>query len=164
MAAAANRAIGKDNTLLWHISDDLRRFKSLTMGHPVIMGRRTFLSLPKRPLPKRRNIVLTHDSSFESEGVEVAHTVARVFDLVRQEEESFVIGGESIYQQFLPFAQRLYVTWVDRDFDADAYFPAIDSSCFRLIHQTAPIFDSESGLTYSYAEYKAILQDIPKVF
>lgn len=153
VAAASNRAIGRDNQLLWHIGDDLRRFKSLTSGHPVIMGRRTFESLPKRPLPKRRNIVLTHRTDFSHDGVEVARSIHDVFQLVRFEDESFVIGGADIYQQFLPFAQKLYVTWVHRDFEGDVFFPVIDPSRFRMVQQSELFLDSESGLYYSYADY-----------
>ena len=90
VAVAQNGAIGKNNNLLWHISDDLKRFKSLTTGHPVIMGRRTFESLPFKPLPKRRNIVLTHDMSFAHDGVDVVHSVEEIFRAIQDEEEAFV--------------------------------------------------------------------------
>lgn len=156
VAAAQNYAIGRDNNLIWHISDDLKRFKSLTTGHPVIMGRRTYESLPKRPLPKRRNIVLTHDQNFHPDGVEVAHSIQQVFDLVKDEDESFVMGGATLYQQFLPFVQRLYVTWVYRDFEADVYFPVIDKSTFRLVCQTDKVLDEQSGLIFNYADYERI--------
>lgn len=154
VAVAQNYAIGRDNNLLWHISADLKRFKSLTTDHAVIMGRRTYESLPKKPLPKRRNIILTHDADFQPEGVEVAHTLQQAFALVRNEEEAFVIGGANLYQQILPFARRLYVTWVYSDFDADAYFPQIDKSVFRLISQTSKETDDASGLIYNYADYE----------
>lgn len=153
VAVAQNNAIGKDNDLLWHISDDLKRFKALTSGHPVIMGRNTWNSLPRRPLPKRRNIVITHDAAFSDEGAEVAHSIASVFDLVRDEEESFIIGGGAIYKEFLPFVQKLYVTHVWLDFDADVFFPVIDLSVFRKVSETERVIDEASGLTYSYAEY-----------
>lgn len=153
VAIAQNNAIGKDNDLLWHISDDLKRFKSLTSGHTVIMGRNTWCSLPRRPLPKRRNIVLTHDPAFNDEGAEVAHSIAAVLDMVRGEEEAFIIGGAAIYRQFLPFVSHLYVTWVWRDFDADVFFPAIDLSLFGQVSQSERYTDSESGLVFSYADY-----------
>ena len=154
VAIAQNNAIGKDNDLLWHISDDLKRYKSLTSGHPVIMGRNTWNSLPRRPLPKRRNIVLTHDTSFCDEGAEVAHSVSTVFDFVRDEEESFIIGGAAIYRQFLPFVHKMYVTWIWQDFDADVFFPAIDLSVFNKNAESERFADPESGLVYSYAEYE----------
>lgn len=154
VAIAQNNAIGKDNDLLWHISDDLKRFKSLTSGHPVIMGRNTWNSLPRRPLPKRRNIVLTHDEHFCDEGAEVAHSVAAVLDLVRDEEEAFVIGGAAVYRQMLPFVDKMYVTWVWQDFEADVFFPVIDMSLFNKVSESERFVDSESGLAYSYANYE----------
>lgn len=154
VATAQNYAIGKNNDLLWHISDDLRRFKALTSGHTVIMGRKTFDSLPKKPLPKRRNVVLTNTPTFAYDGVEVAHTVNQVLDMVRDEDESFLIGGATLYQQFLPYAKRLYVTWVYQDFDADAYFPVIDQSVFTLVKITDRQYDEASGLWYAYADYQ----------
>ena len=160
VAVAQNWAIGKDNDLLWHISDDLKRFKALTGGHTVIMGRRTFDSLPKKPLPKRRNIVLTHDTAFRYEvpptasgTLEVAHSVPALLKMVEGEEETFLIGGATLYRDLLPFVQRMYVTWVYRDFDADVFFPKIDPSAFRQISLTDRMTDPESGLEYAYAEY-----------
>lgn len=156
VAASQNYAIGKDNDLLWHISDDLKRFKALTSGHTVVMGRRTFDSLPKKPLPKRRNIVLTHDTEFEFDGVDVMHTISQVLEAAGGEEEVFVMGGAAIYKQFLPFTQRLYVTWVYEDFEADVYFPLIDKSLFRQVSLSEKKLDETSGLWYAYAEYQRI--------
>ena len=153
VAGANNNAIGKDNNLLWHISDDLKRFKALTSCHPVIMGRNTWNSLPRRPLPKRRNIVITHDMAFDDQGAEVMHSIAAVLDAVRDEEESFIIGGGTIYKQFLPFVRRLYVTHVWQNFDADVFFPVIDESVFVKVDETPRMLDEVSGLTYSYEEY-----------
>lgn len=153
VAIAQNNAIGKDNDLLWHISDDLKRFKALTSGHPVIMGRNTWNSLPRRPLPKRRNIVLTHDTAFCDEGAEVAHSIASVFNMVRDEEESFIIGGGAIYKEFLPFVQKLYVTHVWKEFDADVFFPVIDLSVFCKVNESQCFVDPETTLSYSFAEY-----------
>lgn len=160
VAVAQNWAIGKDNDLLWHISDDLKRFKALTGGHTVIMGRRTFDSLPKKPLPQRRNIVLTHDTAFRYEvlptasgTLEVAHSVPALLKMVEGEEETFLIGGATLYRDLLPFVQRMYVTWVYRDFEADVFFPKIDPSAFRQISLTDRMTDPESGLEYAYAEY-----------
>ena len=160
VAVAQNWAIGKDNDLLWHISDDLKRFKALTGGHTVIMGRRTFDSLPKKPLPKRRNIVLTHDTAFcydvpptATGTLEVAHSVPSLLKMVEGEEETFLIGGATLYRDLLPFVQRMYVTWVYRDFEADVFFPKIDPSAFRQISLSDRMIDTESGLEYAYAEY-----------
>lgn len=163
VACAQNMAIGKDNDLLWHISEDLKRFKELTSGHAVIMGRRTFESLPKKPLPKRRNIVITHDRDFHYEvpptatgSVVVAHSISEALQLVEGEEEAFVIGGAAIYREMLPLATNLYVTWVYSDFEADAYFPIIDLSEFRQVKITERKQDPESGLWFAYADYVRI--------
>ncbi|MBR1850342.1 MAG: dihydrofolate reductase [Bacteroidales bacterium] len=154
VALAQNMAIGKDNDLLWHIGDDLRRFKQLTTGHTVIMGRRTFESLPKRPLPKRRNIVITRNSDFSYEGAEIFHSVAEAAAAVAGEDEAFVIGGAEVYKQFLPLAKRLYVTWVHADFEADVYFPPLDLSRYRCLSLSQQAVDETSGLCYSYADYE----------
>jgi len=156
VALASNNAIGKDNDLLWHISDDLKRFKSLTMDHTVIMGRNTWDSLPRRPLPKRRNVVLTHNTDFKAEGADVVHSVDEAMRIVADEEEAFVMGGATLYRQFLPLAQRLYITHVHASFDADVYFPEIDLSRYRLCRVTDPVLDGESGLIYHYADYELI--------
>lgn len=154
VAVAQNMAIGRDNDLIWHISEDLKRFKRLTSGHTVVMGRRTWESLPKRPLPKRRNIVLTHDEAFESEGAERAGSVAKVMRMTEGEDEVFVIGGAAVYRAFLPFVTRLYVTWVWNDFDGDVFFPVIDRSVFKEVSVSERFHDEESGLYYSFAEYE----------
>lgn len=154
VAMAENRAIGKDNDLLWHLSSDLKRFKKLTTGHPVVMGRRTWESLPKRPLPGRRNIVLTQNPDFVAEGAEVVHGVHELFSALKDcDDEVFIMGGAAVYKLLLPFTNRLYVTRVYRDFDADVFFPVIDMSEFNLVSLSDPMFDEESGLDYAYEEY-----------
>ena len=154
VAMAENLAIGKDNDLLWHLGSDLKRFKRLTMGHPVVMGRRTWESLPKRPLPGRRNIVFTQNPDFEDEGAEVVHSVNGLFKALKDcNDEVFVMGGASIYQLLLPFTNKLYVTRVYREFDGDVFFPVIDMSEFNLVSLSDPMFDEESGLDYAYEEY-----------
>lgn len=165
VAIAQNGAIGKDNDLLWHLGSDLKRFKKLTTGHPVVMGRKTWESLPKRPLPGRQNIVMTNNHDFEAAGATVVHSVNELFKvLVATEQEQrdsgkdcddevFVIGGASIYNVLLPFTNRLYITRVYRDYEADVYFPTIDMSEFTLVQFGEPLFDEESGLDYAYEEY-----------
>lgn len=153
VAVASNMAIGKDNDLIWHISDDLKRFKALTSGHAVVMGRNTWNSLRRKPLPNRRNIVLTHDTSFGEPGAIVAHSLSDVFKMTRDEEETFVIGGAAVYRQFLPFAKRLYVTWIWHDFEADVFFPTIDASLFVPVVKSETFTDEASGLKYSYFDY-----------
>lgn len=150
---AENRAIGKDNDLLWHLSSDLKRFKSITMGHPIIMGRNTYFSLPRKPLPGRRNIVLTHAPASLVEGAEVAASVAEVLHLVADEEMAYVIGGASVYEQLLPFVDILEITQVHATFDADVFFPIIDHSEFSLVQEAGPITDEQAALSYSYQTY-----------
>lgn len=160
VACAQNMAIGKNNDLLWHISDDLKRFKSLTSGHAVLMGRNTFDSLPKKPLPKRRNIVITHNPDFSYQipdtatgTLEVVHSIQEALLQTQGEEEVFVIGGAAIYQQLLPLADKLYITWVYQDFQADVYFPEIDLNQFERVKITERQQDLESGLWFAYADY-----------
>ncbi|MBP3762745.1 MAG: dihydrofolate reductase [Bacteroidales bacterium] len=154
VAMAENRAIGKDNDLLWHLSGDLRRFKQLTTGHPVVMGRRTWESLPKRPLPGRQNIVMTQNPGFAAEGATVVHSINGLFHTLKDcDDEAFVMGGAAIYKALLPFCNRLYVTEVYRDYDADVYFPAIDRSEFTLVRQSVRLHDDASALDYAYLEY-----------
>ena len=154
VAMAENRAIGKDNDLLWHLSSDLKRFKKLTTGHPVVMGRRTWESLPKRPLPGRRNMVFTQNPDFKAEGAEVVHSVNGLFaELKDCDDEVFIMGGAAIYKLLLPFTNRLYVTRIYREFDGDVFFPIIDMSEFTLVKLSDPMFDEESGLDYAYEEY-----------
>ncbi|HNY02737.1 MAG TPA: dihydrofolate reductase [Bacteroidales bacterium] len=133
VAIAENRAIGKNNDLLWHIPDDLRRFKRITSGHPVIMGKRTYESLPKRPLANRRNIVITDIPGEHFEGCEMAYSIDEAKAMCLPEEENFIIGGASVYWQFLPLADRLYLTMVHRSFDGDVFFPEIDFTRWRLV-------------------------------
>lgn len=154
VAIAQNGAIGKNNDLLWHLSDDLKRFKRLTTGHPVVMGRRTWESLPKRPLPGRTNIVLTTNPDYVAEGATVVHSVPGLFKALKgYDDEVFVMGGAAIYNLLLPFVNRLYVTRVYRDFEADVFFPTIDMSEFTLVKLGDPMLDAESGLDFAYEEY-----------
>jgi dihydrofolate reductase len=133
VAIAENNAIGRDNRLLWHLSDDLKRFKRLTSGHTVIMGRNTFLSLPKGALPNRRNIVITDQPGEQFEGCEMAYSIKEALDLAGPEEECFVMGGGMIYRQLLPIAGRLYLTTVEQSFDADTFFPEINFSEWQAL-------------------------------
>nr|AIA15756.1 Dihydrofolate reductase [uncultured bacterium] len=123
-AIVNNRGLGKDNELLVRIPEDLARFKKLTSGHTVIMGRKTYESIGK-PLPNRSNIVVTRDAKYEAEGCQVVFSVEEALDLARQlePEEIFVIGGGKIYAEMLPYTERLYLTQVEKDAEADTFFP-----------------------------------------
>ncbi|MDR1652078.1 MAG: dihydrofolate reductase [Prevotellaceae bacterium] len=155
VAMAENRAIGKDNNLLWRLPADLRRFKSLTLGHTVIMGRRTFASLPVAPLKDRRNIIISRTIA-SLPACEVANSVEDALARCASEEEVFVIGGGSIYEQTLPFADRLYVTWIHRSFEADTCFPDWDEAQWMPIDRSPRMHDDASGLDFTYITYQRI--------
>ena len=153
VAIAQNFAIGKNNDLLFHLPNDLKRFKEITTGHPVIMGRNTLLSLPKGALPNRRNIVISDIPGEKFERCEMVTSIEAAAAAVKDEQEAFIIGGGMIYRQFFPLAGKLYLTLVHRDFDADVYFPEIDYSewdeLFREDHS-----DEKNGFEYSYLDLK----------
>jgi dihydrofolate reductase len=125
VAMAQNGVIGRDNTLPWRLPEDLRRFKAITMGKPILMGRRTFDSIGK-PLPGRTNIVLTRDLRWSAPDVTVVHSVDEVLRKVRHEGELVAIGGAEIYRLLMPFARRIYLTHVHADVPGDTYFPDFD--------------------------------------
>ena len=145
VAVAENGAIGKDNNLLWHISGDLKRFKAITTGHSIIMGRKTYLSFPKRPLPDRKNIILTtSDTVFE--GAYTAKNIEQALALC-DSDEVFIIGGESIYRQFLPYTTKIYLTRVHQSYDADTFFPTLNMDEWETI-DTEEHLDGEPPFTY----------------
>jgi len=150
-AVARNRAIGYQNKLLYWLPNDLKRFKALTTGHAIVMGRKTFESLPKGALPNRRNIVLSHgDAVFE--GVEKYASIDDVLAALRPEEDIFIIGGASIYKQFLPLADRLFLTEVDdTPAEADAFFP--DYSGWKAIAIEEHDTDERHAFRYRFVDY-----------
>ncbi|MCQ8886517.1 type 3 dihydrofolate reductase [Pseudoalteromonas agarivorans] len=121
-AMANNRVIGLDNKMPWHLPADLQHFKKVTTGKPVVMGRKTFESIG-RPLPGRRNIIITRNSQYSAQGIETVTTPEAALELVKAEEEVMIIGGGNIYQQFLPSADRLYLTFIDLEVEGDTQFP-----------------------------------------
>ena len=130
-AVAANGVIGSDNALPWRLPEDLKRFKALTLGHPVIMGRKTYESIG-RPLPGRRNIVVTRNAAYQTDGCEVVASLAAALAACQGgSDEIFVIGGAQIYAEALPLAQRLYLTEIHAGFAGDAHFPAFDRNTWR---------------------------------
>ncbi len=126
VAIAENNAIGKNNDLLWHISGDLKRFKEITTGHTIIMGRKTYLSLPKRPLPNRRSIVISDIANECIPDVDVVDSIENAMKIADKDKENFIIGGGMVYKQFLPLANKIYLTVVHKEYDADIYFPEIN--------------------------------------
>ena len=150
VAIAQNNAIGLNNELLWHIPEDLKRFKRITSGHQVIMGRMTYLSLPFRPLKNRTNIVITDNLEERFEGCITVHSIEEAVGLCSVNEESFIIGGGSVYRQFLPMCNKLYLTLVHKDFKADTFFPEIDYSQWKLIEKEDHDATEELGFSYSF--------------
>jgi len=151
VAIAENLAIGKDNALLWHISEDMKRFKKLTTNHTVIMGKNTFLSLPKGALRNRDNIVITDDENDRFENCIMAYSIDDAINKCKPEEmECFIIGGGMIYNQFLGIADKLYLTKVHKKHEADIFFPEIDYSKWELESQEAFL---ENDPPYSYEIY-----------
>ena len=131
VAASANGAIGAAGELPWHLPDDFRYFKQVTMGKPIVMGRRTWESIG-RPLPGRQNIVVTRQTGFEARGATVVESPEAAVDAVSEVEEVMIIGGGEIYRRFLPIADTVYLTFVDAHVDGDTYFPALDENEWRL--------------------------------
>ena len=152
VAMAENRVIGRDGDLPWHISADLKRFRRLTTGHAIIMGRKTYDSIG-RPLPDRRSIVISRNPDYAPEGVEVVASVEAAMDLVADDAESFLIGGATIYEQALPLAETLHVTRVHAEVDGDVRFPEVDWRNWQLVEQSADEVDEKSGFKYSFAEF-----------
>ena len=127
VAKASNNVIGAKNDLIWHLPNDLKHFKSITSGHPIIMGRKTFESLG-RPLPNRTNIVVTRDQNWNAEGIEIASSLAKAIESAKKiDDDIYIIGGGNIYKQAMEFTDVLYITEVHHEFDGDTYFPEIDS-------------------------------------
>lgn len=153
VAIAQNYAIGKDNQLLWHISDDLKRFKKLTLDHTIVMGKKTFESLPVRPLKNRRSIVITDIPGEKIEGCEMAYSIEEAISLFEKDRENFIIGGGSIYRQFLGHADKLYITWVHKDFEADTFFPEIDENIWKIVEIEEHV-DELSQLKYGFFVYE----------
>jgi dihydrofolate reductase len=153
-ALGRDRAIGKDNRLLWDIPEDLKRFKALTSGHPVIMGRRTWESIPERfrPLPGRTNIVITTDSAYEAPGALVAQSFPEALSLARDAggaDEIFAIGGQRVYECALPFADRLYLTLVDDERPGDAFFPHYEDQFTQELSREER---EQDGLRYAWVD------------
>ncbi|MDQ7948587.1 MAG: dihydrofolate reductase [Pedobacter sp.] len=150
VAIAENHAIGKDNQLLWHLPADLKHFKVLTTGHPIIMGRKTYDSIGK-PLPNRRNIVVTRQHGLEIDGVEVVNSLNDALSLCRDEMETFIIGGAEIYKSALDKTDRIYLTTVHATYEADAFFPALDLANWQEIEQEHHQADEKNAVAYTFS-------------
>jgi dihydrofolate reductase len=148
VAISENHVIGKDNKLLWHLPKDLKHFKDITTGHTVIMGRKTYDSVGK-PLPKRRNIIITRQPII-IEGCEVVNSIEAALALCKSEDEVFVVGGAEIYKQSLKLTDRIYLTVVHKDFDGDSLFPEIDKTEWKEVTREDFEPDEKNNLSYSF--------------
>ncbi len=154
VAIASNNAIGKDNDLLWHISKDLKRFKEITKGHNIIMGKRTYFSLPIRPLPNRTSIVITDVADEQIDNCIMAYSIDDAVSKMDSTKENFIIGGGSVYDQFMPLADKLYLTRVHKDFEADTFFSEISLNEWELTYEQLVDDDPQNDFTYTFEIYK----------
>jgi dihydrofolate reductase len=151
-AVAENNALGKDNQLLWHLPDDFKRFKSVTTGHHIIMGRKTFESFPK-PLPNRIHVIITRQKNYQPEGCIVVDSLQKAIAVCPKNEETFIIGGGEIYSQSIEIADKLDITKVHHTFDADTFFPEIDSSEWKLAASEFHSKDEKHQFDFAFETY-----------
>lgn len=155
VAIANKNVIGKDNTLIWHLPEDLKRFKTITSGKTIIMGRRTFESLG-RVLPNRKHIVLCNDMemNIDNENVEVVNDIKCLDKYINSDEENFIIGGATIYRLLMPYANKMYITKINQDFEGDAFFPEIKDDEWEIISTEKGLKNEENPFDYDYITYK----------
>jgi dihydrofolate reductase len=148
-ALAKNRVIGKNNKLPWNLPGDLKHFKKLTLGKPIIMGQKTFESIG-RPLPGRTNIILSLDENFKPQGCIVAHSIEETLKTLKHEKEIMIAGGASVYKQFLPLVNKMYLTLIDANFEGDAYFPEFNWEDWEVIERIENQSDKENPYKYTF--------------
>ena len=152
-AASENNALGKDNDLVWHLPDDFKRFKALTSGHYIIMGRKTFESFPK-PLPNRTHVIITRQSDYEvPEGCIVVHSLTKAIEICPKGEEIFIIGGGQIYKQSIEIADKIELTRVHTTVEADAFFPEIDEDIWEVIQSEYHPKDEKHEYDFTYLTF-----------
>ena len=154
VAIAENHAIGKDNKLLWYLPNDLKHFKTITTGHTVIMGRKTYESVGK-PLPNRRNIIITRQN-LTIEGCEVVNSIEAALALCTLENEVFIVGGAEIYRQAMPLTNRIYLTIVHQEFEADTFFPTIVANEWKEVHREDHQPDNKNLIPYSFITFERV--------
>ena len=154
-AAASNNALGKDNKLIWHLSKDLQHFKTLTNGHAVIMGRKTFESMP-RALPNRTNIVITRQSDYQAENITVTSSLSEALTIAKNDPRPFIIGGGEIYKQSMSVADEIELTRVHANFDADTFFPEINSHQWKEVWREEHAADEKHAHAFTFLRYKKI--------
>ena len=156
-AIATNNAIGKDNDLIWHLPADLKRFKKVTTGHYILMGRNTYESIGK-PLPNRTTIIITRNKNYFKEGCLIANSLEQAIEMSKEEANVFIIGGAQIYKETIAkdLAQQLDITMVHKDFEADVYFPEIDFKIWKEVARENFKADEKNKLDYSFISYRKI--------
>ena len=154
VAKASNNVIGKNNSLIWHLPEDLKRFKELTTGHTIIMGRRTFESLG-RVLPNRKHVILCNDMQMEVEDdrIEILEDISMLDKYINSDEENFVIGGATIYRLLMPYANKMYITEIDQEFDGDVSFPEINKEEWDIVEVKKGLKDEKNPFDYNYVTY-----------
>ena len=157
VAKAKNNIIGKDNALIWHLPEDLKRFKKLTTGHTIIMGRKTFESLG-RVLPNRHHIILCNDAQMDinNENVEILEDISMLDKYVKDSEEHFIIGGATMYRLLMPMCTKMYITEIDREFEGDVSFPEINLNEWKVNEREKGPEDGENSFEYEYVTYERI--------
>jgi len=151
-ATSLNNALGKDNKIIWHLPDDFKRFKELTSGHYIIMGRKTFESFPK-PLPNRTHVVITRQENYHPEGCIVVNSIEEALSICPKNEDAFLIGGAEIYELGLPFIDKIELTLINDTFVADAFFPKIDFSKWELISEEFHAKDEKHAHEFSFQTF-----------
>lgn len=154
-AAAENNALGKDNQLIWHLSDDLKHFKNLTKGHHIIMGRKTFESMPKA-LPNRTNVIVSRQKDYHAENAHVVHSLEAALAFAQEDDRPFIIGGGEIYRQGMAFADCIELTRVHEEFEADTFFPEIDTAVWREVWRENHDKDEKHAHAFSFIRYEKI--------
>ena len=156
-AIAKNNALGKDNDLIWHLPADLKRFKKVTTGHHILMGRTTFESIGK-PLPNRTTIIITRNKRYKKEGCKVAYSIEKALDIANEDKKIFIIGGAQIYKEAIEkgLVNRLDITRVHQEFDADVFFPKINLKTWKEIYREDFKADKKNKYDYSFISYKKI--------
>ena len=151
-AAGSNNEPGKDNDLVWHLPKDFKRFKKLTTGHHIIMGRKTFQSFPK-PLPNRVHIVITRNTNYHPEGAIIVHSMTEALELSKDDDQAFIIGGGEIYKLGMKIADKIELTRVNSSFEADTFFPEIPSDDWKLISEEFHLKDEKHKFNFSYQTF-----------
>jgi len=155
VAKARNNIIGKDNALIWHLPEDLKRFKRLTTGHTIIMGRKTFESLG-RVLPNRHHIILCNDAemNIDNENVEILEDISMLDKYINDTEEHFVIGGATMYKLLMPKCSKMYITEINQDFEGDVSFPEVDLKQWKVTEREQGLKDEKNPYDYEYVTYE----------